>query len=190
MGVVLEIPVVPLVEVEGIAEGVVLVLGGHALAGAAAVEPPDEGLPPGPRHQLRPLPQLLQRPQPPRPPPVAAGTGAGGLGPGGGADALPPGGSTPWGEAGEAGGTGSVGCALCGWGGRGFQLQLHGHDLTLVMNTMMFVLNVAMGREKEKRSLRYIYVKMESGWSCFNVTERINCSLLSTHSPPHYTTPT
>ena len=67
--VVVEIPVRPLVEVEGVTEGVILVCG-YAFVGAVAVEPTDEGLPLGPRYDLRPLAKLLQRPEPTRPPPV------------------------------------------------------------------------------------------------------------------------
>jgi len=68
-GVVVGIPVMALVEVEGVTHWVILVLG-HALGGTVAVELPNEGLPPGARHDLRPLAKLLERPQATRPPPV------------------------------------------------------------------------------------------------------------------------
>ncbi|CAL9178956.1 unnamed protein product, partial [Musa hybrid cultivar] len=70
-------PAVALVEVEGVAEGVVLELRRpHPPASAAAtavpvaVEAADEGLPPRTRHQLRPLPHLHHRPHHPSPPPA------------------------------------------------------------------------------------------------------------------------
>lgn len=46
--VIREIPVLPLVEVQGVAEGVVLILG-HAFMGAVVAEPADECLPSGAR---------------------------------------------------------------------------------------------------------------------------------------------
>lgn len=95
--VVAAVPVLSgsLVEVQGVTEGVVLVIR-HALWGAVAVEPPNEGLPPGTRHDLRPLADLLDRPEATRPPPIAGagGMGLGEGGGGGGAHALPPHGTT------------------------------------------------------------------------------------------------
>ena len=83
-----------LVEVEGVTHWIILVLG-HALGGAVAVEPPNEGLPPGAGQDLGPVAKLLERPQATRPPSVTGGRRIG-VGPGGGADALPPRGTASW----------------------------------------------------------------------------------------------
>lgn len=60
----------PLVEVQGVTQGVVLVLPRRVPGPAtpAPAEPPDESLPPRPRRELRPLPHLHKGPHAARPP--------------------------------------------------------------------------------------------------------------------------
>ncbi|QHO20365.1 uncharacterized protein DS421_11g337360 [Arachis hypogaea] len=95
--VVVKITVLPLVEVEGVAEWVVLVVCGDALGCAVVVAiegPANEGLPSRTGEELRPLAELLECPEAAGPPVVGGGgrRGAGGgvVGPGGCTDALPP----------------------------------------------------------------------------------------------------
>lgn len=90
VSVVLRIPVLALVEVQGVTGGIVLVVGHALTVTVAVVEAPNEGLPPGTRHDLGPLTELLEGSDATRPPTVSGEGGLRARQGGGGANALPP----------------------------------------------------------------------------------------------------